>query len=67
DSQNEPLWIALERYERRRLSLNVFFGDTYGIETSRATNFAASIRSTITFGFLLSERKASYRIGRRGA
>jgi hypothetical protein len=31
--------------ERRRLSLNVFFGNTYGTEISRATNFAGSIRS----------------------
>jgi len=39
------LWIALDCCERRRRSLNVFFGDTYGTEISRATNFAANIRS----------------------
>jgi hypothetical protein len=43
------LWIALDCCERRRRSLNVFFGDTYGTEISRATNFAGSIRSKITF------------------
>jgi hypothetical protein len=42
------LWIALDCCERRRRSLNVFFGDTYGTEISRATNFAANIRSKIT-------------------
>ena len=41
-------WIALDCYERRRRSLNVLFGDTYGIEISQATNFADSIRSKIT-------------------
>ena len=42
------LWIALDCCERRRRSLNVFFGDTYGTEISQATNFAGSIRSKIT-------------------
>jgi REP element-mobilizing transposase RayT len=41
-------WIALDCCERRRLSPNVFFGDTYGTEISRATNFAANIRSIVT-------------------
>jgi hypothetical protein len=43
------LWIALDGCERRRLSLNVFFGDIYGTESSQATNFAVNIRSTVTF------------------
>jgi len=43
------LWIALDCCERRRLSLNVFFGDIYGTESSQATNFAVNIRSTVTF------------------
>ncbi len=43
------MWIALECCERRQLSLNAFFGDTYGTEISQATNFVANIRSTITF------------------
>ena len=31
------MWIALDCCERRRRSLNVFFGDTYGTEISQAT------------------------------
>ena len=41
-------WIALDCCEIRRLSLNAFFGNTYGTETSLATNFAVNIRSTVT-------------------
>jgi hypothetical protein len=33
---------------KRRLSLNAFFGDTYGAEILQAISFAASIHSTIT-------------------
>ena len=29
--------------------MNAFFGDIYGTEGSQATNFAANIRSTVTF------------------
>jgi hypothetical protein len=47
DSYNESLWIAPDCCEKRQLSLNVFFGDTYGTEISCALNFAANIRSTI--------------------
>jgi hypothetical protein len=43
------LWIALDCCARRRLSLNGFFGGTYGTEIPRATNFATNIRSKITF------------------
>jgi hypothetical protein len=42
------LWIALDRCEKRPLSLSVFFGDICGTEILRATNFAVSIRSTTT-------------------
>jgi hypothetical protein len=42
------LWIALDCFARRPLSLNVFFGDTNGTEISPAANFPANIRSTIT-------------------
>jgi very-short-patch-repair endonuclease len=40
-------WIALDCCEGRRLSPNVFFGDTYGTEILRGINFAANIHSTI--------------------
>ena len=41
-------WVALDCCEGRRLSPNVFFGDTYGTEILRGINFAANIHSTIT-------------------
>jgi hypothetical protein len=48
NSYNQSLWIALDCCERRRRSLNVFFGDTYGTGISQDINFAGSIRSKIT-------------------
>jgi hypothetical protein len=53
------LWIALDCCERRRLSLNVFFGDTYGTEISRATNFAGNIRSTVTSWIFIVRAQSS--------
>jgi len=65
--RNQSSWIALDCCERKRLSLNVFFGDTYETEILRATNFAANIGSIVASWVLLSERKASHRVGRRRA
>src|SRR5262249_40900345 len=47
NSYDKTLWITLDCCERRRLSLNVFFGESYGTGISQATNFAASITSTV--------------------